>query len=72
MRENSERMNGASDVMLNSNDLPSSSVQGIASNTNDFFDSTPQLLKALEKVGQLHPFAGGTRAQCHDLSSPTY
>ena len=46
-------------------------VEGVANNTNTFFDKTASLMKALEHVGQLHPFAGGivvvllwTRVEC--------
>ena len=35
------------------------SVDGVANNTNTFFDKTASLMKALEHVGQIHPFAGG-------------
>ena len=36
------------------------SVEGVANNTNTFFEKTASLMKALEHVGQIHPFAGGT------------
>ncbi|KAI0737618.1 hypothetical protein C8Q80DRAFT_1212220 [Daedaleopsis nitida] len=56
MRENREKLDGASKALWNANS-PSTSVQGISNNTTTFFDKTPALLKTLEKVGEIHPFA---------------
>ncbi|TFK85020.1 hypothetical protein K466DRAFT_647032 [Polyporus arcularius HHB13444] len=45
--------------MVSNNESPTTpTIQGISNNTNTFFDKTPGLLKVLDKVGQIHPFAG--------------
>ena len=58
MRENSGKLDTASNMVWNGGSSTTPSVQGISSNTNTFFDKTPGLLKVLDKVGEIHPFAG--------------
>ena len=69
MRSGATVMDSATKLVFGHAHSSPNSVDGIASGTNAFFDKTASLMKALEHVGQVHPFAAGKVAvllQAHD------
>ena len=63
MREGLDALDTASNVAWN-NSGGSSGVQGVAHSANTFLDKTPLLIKALDRVVRMHPFAGGEQSDC--------